>query len=143
MIVITWRQDLGIYMYLNGGLVAKDKFFKYYLRDYSPSDMFTIGCSILKAANSFAKFQIATVTISPYYSTVDEIMKFSPPLILRPTFDWFFMLIQNGTTLTSPPLRVNGDVTASENGLSFNGESGWVDAGTLDGKTTVVCFSYC
>ena len=131
--MVTWRRDMGIYMYINGALVGKEKSYKYLIHEYAPFEGLTIGCSILKNAASFAKFQLAMMSFFPSYTSIDELMKFSPPLILRPTFDWFFMLIQNGTTLTSPPLRVYGDVSSNEDGLTFDGQSGWLNAGSLEG----------
>lgn len=136
-VLITWREDMGLYLYINGALAAKEKLSKYLVKEYDPYDGMTIGCNVYKASSSFANFELAMITFYPVYTTVDELMKISPPLIIRPTFDWYFMLIQNHTTLTSPPLTVNGNVVASEDGLIFDGKTGWLNAGTLQGMT---CF---
>ena len=73
------------------------------------------------------------LSIFPTYTSIDELMKISPPLVLHPTFDWFLLLIQNNRTLTSPSLRVFGDVKSTENGLTFDGETGWVETDLLEG----------
>lgn len=137
MIVITWREDMGLYLYINGALIGKEKLYKYLIQEYSPFDGLTIGCSVLKNANSFGRFHLSMVSFFPQYTTIDELMKFSPPLVLRPTFDWFFMVIQNNNTVTSPQLNVIGNVKATDEGLSFDGKSGFLNAGTLEGEINI------
>ena len=78
------------------------------------------------------------IAFSPLFSSIDEIMKFSPPLVIPPTFDWFLMLIHNGSTLTTPPLHVFGDVQQTENGILLDGKTGWLSAGTLEGWFSIV-----
>lgn len=145
-VLITWRDDMGLYLYINGALVAKEKSYRYLIQEYEPFDSLTVGCSILKSSASFGRFQLAMISFFPTYTTIDELMKFSPPLVLRPTFDWFFMLLQNNSTLTSPPLKVNGDVRSNENGLTFDGRSGWLNAGNLQDSSEesaeIVCEHY-
>lgn len=130
---MSWREDTGIHLYVNGAIVGKEASYRYLINEYQPFDGLTIGCNIVKAVKSFGKFYLAMITFSPMFSSIDEIMKLSPPLVIRPTFDWFLMLIQNGTTLTTPPLHVYGGVRQTENGILFDGTSGWMDAGSLEG----------
>ena len=102
----------------------KRKTYKYLIKEYEPFDGLTIGCNTLKGSANVGRFQLAMMSFFPSYASIGELMKFSPPLVLRPAFDWFFMLIQNGSTLTSPSLKVNGDVTTTGDGLTFDGRTG-------------------
>lgn len=71
------------------------------------------------------------------FSSIDELMKFSLPLKILPAFDWFLMVVHNGTTMTTPPLSVHGDVKQTENGLLLDGKSGWLSAEGLAGDYNI------
>ena len=93
----------------------------------------TIGCNVFKGANSYGKFSLSMLSFSPMFSSIDELMKFSLPLKILPTFDWFLMVAHNGTTMTTPPLSVHGNVRQTENGLLLDGKSGWLSGEGLEG----------
>ena len=93
----------------------------------------TIGCNVFKGASSYGKFFLSMLSFSPMFSSIDELMKFSLPLKILPAFDWFLMVAHNGTTMTTPPLSVHGDVKQTENGLLLDGKSGWLSAEGLAG----------
>ena len=123
---------MGIYLYMNGAIANKEKLPRYLIRDYKqPVDRLTIGCDVFKS--NCGKFYLSMLTFSPYFTSIDELMKFSLPLKVLPTFDWFLMLIHNGTTMTTPALHVHNDVKQTDNGLSFDGKTGWLSTDTLGG----------
>ena len=57
-----------------------------------------------------------------------------------PSYIWPLAYIYNRTIPVTPPLIVYGGVTQkNETGLSFDGKTGYIDAGNFEGK---LCVSY-
>ena len=59
---------------------------------------------------------------------------------VMPSYIWPLAYIYNRTIPVTPPLIVYGGVTQkNETGLSFDGKTGYIDAGNFEGK---LCVSY-
>jgi len=131
---------MGIHLFVNGAITSKDKQPRYlidnnYQRQTAESSKtkLTVGCNVYKSTQSFGNFYLSMLAFSPMFSSIDELMKFSLPLKILPSYDWFLMMIHNGTTMTTPPLQVNGGVRQTNNGLLLDGKTGWLSTNALTG----------
>ena len=64
-----------------------------------------------------------------------NVMIFSAPGV-NPAYIWPLTSIKNGQVPTNPPLKAHGNIIVSNDGLIFEDESAYLNAGDFQGRYT-------